>query len=81
MCIRDSLLGLLDRAVHKHGAAAAQIHGAVGEEAEGRELLDVVAPVSYTHLDVYKRQLQCGPGRRSADAFDFCAGQGREQKN
>ena len=40
---RAVLLGLLDRAVHKDGAAAAQIHGAVGEEAEGRELLDVVA--------------------------------------
>ena len=27
-----------------------------------------------------KRHLQCCPGRRSADAFDFCAGQGREQE-
>ena len=40
---RAVLLGLLDRAVHEDGAAAAQIHGAVGEEAEGRELLDIVA--------------------------------------
>ena len=37
------LLGLLDRAVHKHGAAAAQIHGAVCEQAESGELLDIIA--------------------------------------
>ena len=37
------LLGLLDRAVHKHGAAAAQIHGAVCEQAKGGKLLDIIA--------------------------------------
>lgn len=31
-------------------------------------------------LNETKRHLQCCPGRRSADAFDFCAGQGREQE-
>ena len=37
------LLGLLDRAVHEHGAAAAEIHRTVSKKAEGRKLLDVVA--------------------------------------
>ena len=37
------LLGLLDRAVHKDGAAAAQVHRAVGEQAQRGKLLDVVA--------------------------------------
>ena len=37
------LLGLLDRAVHKDGAAAAQVHRAVGKQAQRGKLLDVVA--------------------------------------
>ena len=37
------LLRLLDRRVHKHGAAAAQVHGLVGKQAQRGKLLDVVA--------------------------------------
>ena len=37
------LLRLLDRAVHEHGAAAAQVHRAVCEQTQRGKLLDVVA--------------------------------------
>ena len=37
------LLGLLDRAVHEHGAAAAQIHRTVCEQAKARKFLHIVA--------------------------------------
>ena len=37
------LLRLLDRAVHEHGAAAAQVHRAVCEQTQCGKLLDVVA--------------------------------------
>ena len=37
------LLGLLDRAVHEHGAAAAQIHRAVCEQAKACKFLHIVA--------------------------------------
>ena len=37
------LLGLLHRAVHKDGAAAAQVHRAVGKQAQRGELLDIIA--------------------------------------
>ncbi len=37
------LLGLLHAGVHKHGAAAAQVHGPVGKQAQGGKVLDVVA--------------------------------------
>ena len=37
------LLGLLDRAVHEHGAAAAQVHRAVCEQTQCGKLLDVIA--------------------------------------
>ena len=38
------------------------------------------APSAEEILNETKRHLQCCPGRRSADAFAFCAGQGREQE-
>ena len=37
------LLCLLDRAVHEHGAAAAQVHRAVREQPQRSELLDIIA--------------------------------------
>ena len=37
------LLCLLDRAVHEHGAAAAQVHRTVCEQTQRGKLLDVVA--------------------------------------
>ena len=37
------LLRLLDRRVHKHGAAAAKVNGLVGKQAQRGKLLDVVA--------------------------------------
>ena len=37
------LLGLLHRAVHEDGAAAAQVHRAVGKQAQRGELLDIIA--------------------------------------
>ena len=37
------LLGLLDAGVHEDGAAAAEIHGTVGKEAQLREVLHLVA--------------------------------------
>ncbi|CED90575.1 Hypothetical protein AAM4_0743 [Actinomyces succiniciruminis] len=37
------LLGLLDRGVHEHGAAAAQVHGTVRGQRGGGELLDGLA--------------------------------------
>ena len=36
------LLGLLHRAVHEHGAAAAQVHRAVRKQTQGGKLLDVI---------------------------------------
>ena len=37
------LLGLLHRGVHKHGAAAAQVHRPLGKEAQPGELLHIIA--------------------------------------
>ena len=64
MCIRDRLHG--DAVFQQQtGAAVTQVVEADGPkpvalEQCGQGRADV-APVSYTHLDVYKRQFQCPP--------------------
>ena len=49
----------LVKAKHRYDAAAATLKDLLDKRDALRQkkLLDAIAPVSYTHLDVYKRQL------------------------
>ena len=51
----DGLDGLIDRRLEQMGHHRAPVD-------------EVMAPVSYTHLDVYKRQLRVSPGGRNLQA-------------
>ena len=65
MCIRDRIIARL-RAAHEHGLDVARVHtgdpalyGAIGEQIRELDRLGIpYQAVSYTHLDVYKRQLK-----------------------
>ena len=51
-------LALLDKLVEKYSTdEAAVIHAALLKKCQAGDM-DAIRPVSYTHLDVYKRQLQ-----------------------
>ena len=55
MCIRDSQLEVLKRDLHTLNLRA--LDDSVFDVKTEQELIEVQLAVSYTHLDVYKRQV------------------------
>ena len=74
MCIRDSVEVETDGENPQHAgvlnAFAAHIQTGAPLVADGREGINGLMPVSYTHLDVYKRQVQGGSDAAGAVCRD-----------
>ena len=56
MCIRDRILHVDELAVELVKFLKAEYPGLLAQRYEVSEENDIIEPVSYTHLDVYKRQ-------------------------
>ena len=59
MCIRDRLKAAY--AEESFYVGADQLDALVAIKSKNEVIADIVAPVSYTHLDVYKRQVLLHP--------------------
>ena len=68
MCIRDSLKIKGVRAVQDYMIQEVQrVYRLQGVEINDKHIEVIVRPVSYTHLDVYKRQAACSGQCRKSD--------------
>ena len=56
MCIIDSVRGAAADERERVPGNCSVLHFAFDDESDTFELIEIFTPVSYTHLDVYKRQ-------------------------